>query len=243
MNAPARTIRWSFLLLALSFLPAGLAGCGPKIKVGYRDASLTRASLAARGLGIGGMTTIVAPESSRPLATAVLDSLLWARLRTDLVGVPLKPLDYARRALGEEGYGRFLSLYEQSRPLSAEGREMLAGAFPDSGAYLLLGCVDENRVWFEQTAATGSTVNMTHRQIGVAWEVYDCRLGRSVWKSRLTLHRTTGASAPEEKTFSLGSIASSILFPDDRPEFEEAPDATKMLWTLFGGLPKALIEE
>lgn len=242
---PERVLRCTVSkALAISILLCATAGCGPKVKIGYRDPSFTRAALAARGLGVGGMATTVAGGADQTSACAALDTLLWTRLSRDLKVASLRPSSYLRDTMGEDAYDRLRVAQRKAGALSDECRSILAESLPDSVPFLLFGCMDEDRVWTDTAYEPGSkvTTNMTIRQIGVSFEVYDPVLSRTIWKSRLTLRRSTGKQAPEEKALTLGNVVTDILFPSDEEEYEAPPTTSKMLWRLFGGVPEALVE-
>jgi hypothetical protein len=232
------------IVIVTATLFAATAGCGPKIRVGFRDPSLTQSDLAARGIAIGGMTSTIASAPDPIAARAALDTLLWTRLSGDLEGVPLRPLTAGRPGLAQADRDLVLSAYEASEGLTAESRALLAMLPPDSVPYLLFGCIDKDRVWTDQTRDPGTDkmLNITLREIEARFELFDCRLGRTVWRGRLSLRRSTGKQAPEDKPFTLGNVVEEILFPNDDPDYEPPPEMWKMIWTLFGGVSKALTE-
>jgi hypothetical protein len=234
-----------FPLLISGLVVGGLSGCGPTIKTAYRDPSFTKTSLAARGLAIGGMTSITVLPSERLAARTVLDTLLWVRLSTELKGVPLEPLAYARRSLGKDDRERLLSAYEQRGAISKECADLLEGACSDSAPFLLFGRVDDDRVKLDRTSdpVADKTYNLTIRWLGCGFEVYDCRLRKSVWKSHMVLRRSTGKEAKEDPPLTIGNVIESIFFPDNEPEYKPPPEMQKMLWALFGGVPSALTEK
>jgi len=234
---------WLTCLLAM-IVAVLIAGCGPKVKVGYQDASFTPAAISARGLAIGGIAWRVDDQDSSGTIQAAMDSILWLRLTKDLKDVHVKPVLYLRSALGEVSYRQLMNSYDRPGNLTSQNGAMLKGVMGEASPYIIFGRIDRNRITTERADISTSTseqfVNITTRRLEGEFRVYDSESGQLVWHGRLTAWKSSGKDDSEKnQTGFLEEILSSALFGGEpESEFPDPPSVAAVAWKLYGGLTK-----
>ena len=240
-----RSNRWRACLSA-AIVAALLAGCGPKVKVGYQDASFTSAAISARGLAIGGIAWRVDGQDSGGPIQAAMDSILWMRLTKDLKDAKVRPVWYLKNALGEVSYRQLMNSFDRPGNLTGQNSAMLRGAVSEASPYIIFGRIDQDRIDHQKadisTSGSEQIVNITVRHLEGEFRIYDSESGQLVWHGRLTAWKSTGKNDSEsDQPGFLEEIMSSVLFggePD--PEFPNPPSLAAVAWKLYGGLVKVL---
>lgn len=240
------------------------SGCGPSIKGLRHDPSFTYESLTAGGIGIGGVTSLLATGEDPAAVASRLESSLRAALLDR--GLNVVPAGFYYDALGGERYDVLLADYRRS---GVQNEAALAewAAVPDAPRYLVLSRVETDEI-DQKSNESEEVVNgakhqmlklSTERTVHASFAVYDVTMSKPVWTALLADDETNSSSfdegpvAPDDdkdkkkkddKGF-LGKVGDVLLggLEDSVREYPPPPELTSVIGTVFKGFAKSLPEE
>jgi len=256
-KAPRRTSRGAHRIILACLAGSAIHGCGPQVELLRRDPGFNYSTLSVGGIAVFGVTTSVGDRGDRDLKREQFTALLESSLMKEREDLKVLPMSQLLSDLGMDLYESTLDRFEHTGGLDRTTLALLDSLAGDQVRYVLLGRIEEESITHDETVTDtptesdpdATTTKLTTRlTVRIAFQVYDLRSAMSVWSATLTQSKGDSETYTDEAPGSflaglVGSLLGAIFgSSDEKEEYPPAPDATKVLLSIYSAVAEKLPE-